>query len=105
MIDISTSSSLPPVLAGPLLRRLEPGRLVLWLVGTTPLALTLVLAPRGGTSQRIVLDQESCRLVRIGEHAYIHLIDVALDQPLPQDTLIDYDVLTDDGAGVAQCQS
>ena len=35
--------TLPAVLAGPLLRRLEPGRLVLWLVGSRALALTLRL--------------------------------------------------------------
>ena len=35
--------SLPPVLAGPLLRRLEPTRVVLWLVGSRELALTLRL--------------------------------------------------------------
>ena len=35
--------ALPPVLAGPLLRRLEPMRLVLWLVGSRALALTLRL--------------------------------------------------------------
>lgn len=37
------AASLPAVLAGPLLRRLEPGRLVLWLVGSRALALTLRL--------------------------------------------------------------
>ena len=101
MIDTLPTASLPPVLAGPILRRLEPGRVVLWLVGSAPLALTLVLAPRGGTAQRLALDAQRCRVLRIGVHAYIHLIDVALDAPLPQDTLIDYDLLTD-GAGVAQ---
>jgi len=100
LIDTSPSS-LPPVLAGPILRRLEPGRLVLWLVGSAPLELTLVLAPRGGTQQRLTLDAERCRVLRIGVHAYIHLIDVTLDEPLPQDTVIDYDVLLGD-AGVAQ---
>jgi hypothetical protein len=36
-------SLLPPVLVGPLLRRLEPTRLVLWLVGSRALPLTLRL--------------------------------------------------------------
>lgn len=102
MIDTSTSASLPPALAGPILRRLEPGRLVLWLVGSAPLSLTLLLAPRVGSSQRIVLDAQRCRVLRFGVHAYMHLIDVALDEVLPQDTVIDYDVLTGSGEGVAQ---
>ena len=40
-------SPLPAVLVGPLLRRLEPTRLVLWLVGSRELALTLRLAGVG----------------------------------------------------------
>ena len=93
------SLPIPSVLSGPILRRLEPGRLVLWLAGSAPLGLTLVLAPAGGAEQRIALDDKSCRLVRVGRAAWIHLIDVQLPEPLPQDTLIEYDLLV--GAGQA----
>jgi hypothetical protein len=96
---------LPPVLAGPVLRRLEPGRLVLWLVGSAALDLTLVLVPKGGSPLRMRLDADRCRVMRVGRHACVHLIDVALPEPLPQDTLIEYDLLVtlDDGteAGIA----
>jgi len=85
--------ALPSVLSGPILRRLEPARLVLWLVGSAPLELTLVLAPQGGREQRIRLDASYCRLVRVGLAAWIHLIDVRLPEPLPQDTLIEYDMI------------
>ena len=102
MIPISPPADLPPVLAGPMLRRLEPGRLVLWLVGSAPLELSLQLAPHGGAARQIALDAGCCRVVRVGRHAYIHLIDVALDAPLPQDTLVDYDLLMHDGAGLGQ---
>src|SRR3990167_308915 len=39
-----THADLPLVLAGPLLRRMEPQRLVLWLVGSQPLSLSLQLS-------------------------------------------------------------
>ena len=42
-------SPLPLVLAGPLLRRIEAGRLVFWLVASEPLTLRLMLQPDGGT--------------------------------------------------------
>lgn len=87
------------MLAGPILRRLEPGRLVLWLVGSAPLDLTLVLAPRAGAPRRLALDAGSCRVMRVGRHACVHLIDVALPEPLPQDTIIDYDLLLAQGDG------
>lgn len=87
------------MLAGPILRRLEPGRLVLWLVGSTPLNLTLLLEPMGESLRKVALDADSCRVLAIGRHAYVHLIDVTLSEPLPQDTVIHYDLVAalDDG--------
>ncbi|MFK9081235.1 alkaline phosphatase D family protein [Pseudomonas neuropathica] len=89
--------SLPPVLAGPLLRRLEPTRLVLWLVGSRALELTLRLQGVGD----IRLDAGQCTVVAVGTHAFVHLIDVALDAALPCDEVIEYDLLIDDGTGIA----
>ncbi|TBU96912.1 alkaline phosphatase family protein [Phytopseudomonas dryadis] len=87
---------LPPVLAGPLLRRLQPGRLVLWLVATRELSLTLRL---GDNEHR--LGDDSCQRLTIGRHAVMHLIDLRLDTPLPQDERIDYDLLIDGARGIA----
>lgn len=106
MSKIPDRQGLPPVIAGPILRRLEPGRLVLWLVGSAPLDLTLVLAPGGEAVRRLPLDAGACRVVRIGHAACLHLIDVVLDQALPQDTVIAYDLLVagadGNAAGIAQ---
>ena len=93
MTQTSTTNPLPPVLAGPILRRLEPGRLVLWLVGSVPLNFTLLLAPAGASPRRVTLDTASCRVIPFGRHAFLHLIDVALSEPLPQDTVIAYDLI------------
>ncbi|WP_407920246.1 metallophosphoesterase family protein [Halopseudomonas litoralis] len=95
----STADALPPVLAGPLLRRLERDRLVLWLVGSRPLSLTMLLEPSGESARRVELDATSCRVLRIGRHACLHLIDVHLPEPLPQDTLIYYDLIVTQGDG------
>ncbi|WP_434701194.1 alkaline phosphatase D family protein [Pseudomonas sp. D1-36] len=92
-----TSCTLPSVLVGPLLRRLEPRRLVMWLVGSRPLALTLRL---DGAAD-LQLDALHCTVVPVGRHAFVHLIDVQLDTALPLDAAIDYDLLVD-GAGIAE---
>ena len=95
---LADQSPLPAVLVGPLLRRLEPTRLVLWLVGSRELALTLRLAGVGD----IALEPQ---VIAVGRQAFVHLIDVQLDQALPQDVNIDYDLLvnSDDGqqSGIA----
>ncbi len=93
------SQPLPPVLVGPLLRRLEPTRLVLWLVGSRALSLTLRLQNRADMR----LDAGQCTIIPVGAQAFVHLIDVALDTALPCDTLIEYDLLIDDAAtGIAE---
>ncbi|SDQ56151.1 hypothetical protein SAMN04490186_0989 [Pseudomonas grimontii] len=97
---MSPLDTLPTVLAGPLLRRLEPRRLVLWLVGSQALALTLRLHIPG-QNRDIPLNRGQCEIVPVGRHAFIHLIDVPLDDALPQDVVIGYDLLIDD-TGIAE---
>ncbi|MGF0334934.1 alkaline phosphatase family protein [Ectopseudomonas toyotomiensis] len=89
---------LPDVLAGPLLRRLEPGRLVLWLVASRELSLQLWLQPEGQAQQTHALN-EHCQQLPLGRHAVLHLIDLPLEQPLPQDQRIAYDLQIIDSAG------
>ncbi|MFG6665676.1 alkaline phosphatase D family protein [Halomonas sp. HNIBRBA4712] len=91
------ASALPEVLVGPLLRRLSTTRLSLWLLTTRPLEMALVLFPGQRVERALALD--AAKRLRIGHHAYIVLIDVALDEPLPCDTRIDYDLRLKDSAG------
>jgi hypothetical protein len=94
------AGTLPAVLVGPLLRRLEPRRLVLWLVASRELSPTLRLHV-AGHSRDICLDQGQCQVVPVGRHAFIHLIDVALEDALPLDVVIGYDLLIDN-LGIAE---
>lgn len=91
---------LPDVLAGPILRRLEPRRLVLSLVTTRPQVLQLTLfeeQPQGHSANRtMTLSEEHYQHLTLGKHAHLYLIDVSLDTPLPQDSLIGYDILLGD---------
>lgn len=93
--------TLPAVIAGPLLRRLEPQRLVIWLVGSRALPLCFRLQLPSGEALNIQLDATHCQVVPVGRHAFIHLIDIALSHALPQDEIIGYDLLID-GLGIAQ---
>lgn len=93
--------TLPAVIAGPLLRRLEPQRLVIWLVGSRALPLSLRLQLPSSEALDIPLDATHCQVVPVGRHAFIHLINIALSHALPQDEIIGYDLLID-GLGIAQ---
>ncbi|MDX1607016.1 MAG: hypothetical protein R3202_12540, partial [Candidatus Competibacterales bacterium] len=80
------------VLAGPILRRVTAERFVLWLVTRQALPAVLHLQV-DDTPQCYTLDATRCRTLRVGEQALIHLLDVALDPPLPDESVVAYDLL------------
>ncbi|MBF8756465.1 alkaline phosphatase D family protein [Pseudomonas guariconensis] len=89
------NTALPLVLAGPVLRRLEPQRLAIWLVATQPLQPTFVLHLPALTANL------ACEVIAIGTQAFVHLLDIHFDQPLPCNEALHYDLLLDDGQGIA----
>lgn len=89
---MTSSTSLPLVLAGPVLRRLEPQRLAIWLVATQPLQPEFICP----TSEA----QVDCQVVVAGQHAFIHLLDIHFARPLPCNQLLDYDLIIN-GQGIA----
>lgn len=73
------------VLAGPILRRVEARRVVLWLASTRPLRARIVLHPDGSSEIRPVdtTERTHCRSLRAGEHLHYLLLDFALAAELP----------------------
>lgn len=87
------------VLAGPLLRHSSPESLTLWLVTSQSVSF-IVQVFEGGTTllDRPVAESEVIRL-RIGTRAWLNLLNISPDSPLPRDTLLGYDLgLTGDGS-------
>lgn len=85
MID---AHALPPVLAGPLLRRVESSRLLLWLVTTGAEAPTPRLWQAGAELEL----RSEVRCLRLGERAYLQLVEVTPQSPLLTDAFLQYDV-------------
>lgn len=83
---------LPLVLAGPLLRRIEERRLVLWLATSQVARLRLEL--RSGAdwiaSQELEPGTPACRHLAAGSHLHYLLVDVHLTASLPVGRWIDY---------------
>lgn len=93
MIERSLSS-LPPVLAGPILRHTTSNRLAVWLVGISSLTIRVRLYPVTADEpcfDRVLTAKELIR-VRFGASAWLHLIDLKLDEALPLNTRIGYDL-------------
>lgn len=81
--------SITTLLAGPVLRRMQTNRLSLWLSTSKPVKWRLSLHPTGQDSQIHDLRGQVTTLT-LGEHWYVHLIDLPLETELPQDTWIAY---------------
>ncbi|WP_313395787.1 alkaline phosphatase family protein, partial [Pseudomonas sp.] len=88
---MTSCAPLPKVLVGPILRRLEPQRLAIWLVGTQPLQPELIMDAAA---------KVNCQVIPVGQHVFIHLLDIHFSQPLPCDIALEYDLLID-GLGIA----
>jgi hypothetical protein len=88
------SRPLPPVLAGPIPRRVAPDQLVLWLVLSGPFALRLKVYRPGDETPLLehAVAAASPDRLRIGEQAFVQLIDLRPEAPLPTDVLLAYDL-------------
>ena len=96
-----SAEDLPLVLAGPLLRRLMPTRLTLWLAVREPVRVRLELLPDGQRPQVHALEPgvPACRLLSAGSRLHYLLIDLALDEALPTDRWIGYRLALEPPAG------
>ncbi|WP_370260670.1 alkaline phosphatase D family protein [Limnobacter sp.] len=79
------------LLAGPILRRMQPNRLTLWLATTQAIQWRLSLMPAGHDAQVHEIHTQ-CNTLPVGEKLFIHLIDLPLEVPLPTDTWVAYDL-------------
>ena len=83
----------PSLLAGPILRRITPQRLCLWLATSAPADLQLDLIPQGDPFRQFELvsgQSASLRVISVSTSLHYLLVDLPLEQPLPLDRWIDY---------------
>ncbi|HEX4918843.1 MAG TPA: alkaline phosphatase D family protein [Limnobacter sp.] len=79
------------LLAGPILRRMQPKRLTFWLATCRPVQWRVSLMPSGSDSQVHEIHTQ-CTTLPMGEQLHVHLIDLALEIGLPTDTWIGYEL-------------
>ena len=89
-------SELPLIMAGPILRRIEPDQLVFWLAVTRPVALRLDLFPPDGSEINLRIggagNPQKVTSLQAGEHLHYLLVDINLATPLPSETRIGYEL-------------
>ncbi|WP_020408395.1 alkaline phosphatase D family protein [Hahella ganghwensis] len=95
-------SQFPVILAGPILRRITPERVTIWLASSCPIHIKLSLHPEEGTEsvpapghQQSFSTDELCKhstVLKAGQSLYFYLLDIPVNQPLPRDAWIGYDL-------------
>ncbi|MCG8638255.1 MAG: hypothetical protein MI862_00900, partial [Desulfobacterales bacterium] len=86
---------LPVFICGPMIRRLTPGRLVLWWVSPNPVSPVLKFYYPDQTSPFFSqkLDPTVLTVIQVGDQAFIHLADVRPEIPFVCDQKIEYDLI------------
>jgi len=85
------AGALPPVLAGPIVRRATAHSVALWLVTSAAAPLRIRLAVAGASRERR-LREEEVQVIPLGERAFLQLVQVGFDEPVPEGSLVGYDL-------------
>lgn len=89
-----TDTKIPPLIAGPMLRRLTTDQVTFWMACREVFPLRVLLWSANGEVlfERELAEGEDCHTVRIGTACVVQLITLSLEQPLPQAQRIDFDI-------------
>ena len=96
-MDTQISSQLPSILCGPVLRHCSQQQLTIWFITTLPLHELRLQLRFDGQVHNFDLEQQQLGYIQLGEHAHHYLISVTPTTPLPNATVIGYELFTEDG--------
>ena len=90
----NTPTSLPDIIAGPIVRHVAPQEITLWLVTTLSCGFQVKLSHR--ESQEVIFDgqlsESQATQIQVGKHAFVTLLHLEFEDPLQYNVLIDYDI-------------
>jgi len=93
----AVSQALTPIIAGPLLRKLDSDSLHLWLATSCDSAIDVTIFE----NEAALSQKADIQTVHLGRKLYLKFIKVDFEKPLPADTPLAY-ALNLDGAPIAQ---
>lgn len=88
-----------PVLAGPILRHTRSDALVLWLAASRPLDLQVRVSDSESDLTHRPVGEDELTCLRVGTRAWLHLLHIRPDTPLPSEQQLHYDLGIADGDG------
>jgi hypothetical protein len=87
------TTTLPAIIAGPILRHVEVKQITLWLVTSKAYQLRFKLYDQNNSLLvEQILTDDNLQQIPIGKHAYINLVTIKLTKPLPTEQQLNYDI-------------
>ncbi|QJR82854.1 alkaline phosphatase family protein [Alteromonas pelagimontana] len=96
------SSSLPVILAGPILRFVDENQLTVWLVSSSRQQLSLQIGATDGNAPEIEKTESEC--LPVGKAAYVYLLQTTFVAPLRAGEKYHYDIHIEDSATASHWQ-
>lgn len=89
------------IIAGPILRRLTPNQMVIWLVSSQPLQGSFTCYQKNEDTPFLeeALSDANYTTFQVGSHAFVSLIDIAPSTPLSVNVLLEYDLRLETDTG------
>jgi len=84
--------TLPPIIAGPMLRHVDDAQVVIWLVSSVAAELSVSLYCGDVVLAHTRADTAQKDCIQLGNHAWVHLITLQPEKGVPEDTWLHYDV-------------
>ncbi len=89
---VQDAASLPLILAGPIVRHVDSGELVVWLVTSTAATLEMTCYEKDQCLGSKAFEADHGGYVQLGKHAYLHLLQLSPEQSFPEDQWLTYDI-------------
>lgn len=105
MLNSSSSDiTLPPIVAGPIVRRANAKQVCFWLVTTQPYDFSAKLFDQ---QHQVIwfdnsLNQQQCSQIQIGTHAFVNLITLIPEAEIACGSMVSYELTMTDKAGEQQ---
>lgn len=94
--------SLPDIIAGPILRRVDKDCVTIWLVTSQDCVIRAKLLCDGDVLDERRVDSEHKCCIQLGRRAWVHLVSLAPEDGVPEDVWLHYDVGIERDANHAQ---
>ena len=101
-LNTPQNTTLPPVLAGPIVRKASRAKLTFWLVSSSNTDMSVTVSgPDGEQTFDKSTEQFKQLTIQVGKYAFVNLLHISPDDDFPEDVRLSYDIQLNAGTEAA----